>query len=98
MAKRQALKGYKARDSGTHRRYNWHASIRRYKRTGKFTYRGNGSGHKAGEEWGTRKNIDPNSPVRKYSKNSPSFDEGVYKSKQDRKRKALLNKKEEHES
>src|SRR4051812_29020985 len=36
-----------------------------------------GSGHKAGESWGEKKQIDPNSKVRKYSKRSPSFDQGV---------------------
>jgi hypothetical protein len=57
-----------------------------------MTYRGNGSGHRAGEEWGDRKGIDPTSRVQKYSKNSPSFDEGVYLSK---KKRALKAKKEE---
>lgn len=56
-----------------------------------FTYRGKGklkgSGHRAGERWGDAKDIDPTSRVRKYSKNSPSFDEGVLLSKA--KRKAL---------
>lgn len=56
-----------------------------------FTYVGKGklrgSGHKAGEEWGDRKDINPTSPTTKYSKNSPSFDEGVLLSKA--KRKAL---------
>lgn len=60
--------------------------------SGKFTYRGTkvrgkvvyGLGHKAGEQWGDAKQIDPKSPVRKYSKNSPSFDEGVWLSKKKR--------------
>ncbi len=56
-----------------------------------FTYRGQGklkgSGHRAGENWGDAKDIDPTSLTRKYSKNSPSFDEGVKLSKA--KRKAL---------
>lgn len=56
-----------------------------------FTYRGKGklkgSGHTAGEEWGDAKDIDPNSRVTKYSKNSPSFSEGVQLSKA--KRRAL---------
>lgn len=81
------LKGYQARDSVSHRKYNWKASVNRFKRVGKFTYRKDGSGHRAGEKWGDQKEIDPNSTVRKYSKNSPSFDEGVYLSKA--KRKAL---------
>ncbi len=92
--------GYQARDPITHRRYNRAASIRKFKRTGKFTYRGTrigkkvifGLGHKAGEEWGDKKDIDPKSPVRKYSKNSPSFDEGVYISKQKRRAKEVQSK------
>ena len=42
-----------------------------------------GSGHRAGEGWGEAKQIDPESAERKYSKNSPSFDQGVrnYKAK-----------------
>lgn len=88
--------GYQARDAGTHRKYNFHASIRRYKRTGQILFKGNGSGHMAGEKWGDDKNIDPTSRVRKYSKNSPSFDEGVYLSKQKRKAmsQAISNFKE----
>lgn len=82
---RAALKGYKRRDPVAHRRYNRSASLRRYKRTGSFRNVGSGSGHRAGEDWGDRKEIDPSSRVRKYSKNSPSFDEGVYLSKQKRK-------------
>lgn len=82
---RKALKGYKRRDSVTHRRYSRSASLRHYKRTGSFRTVSGGSGHKAGEQWGDAKGIDPTSRVRKYSKNSPSFDEGVYLSKQKRK-------------
>ncbi len=81
---RTALKGYKRRDSTTHRRYNRSASLRVYKRTGKFRNVGSGSGHRAGEQWGDKKDIDPESRVTKYSKNSPSFDEGVYLSKKKR--------------
>lgn len=100
-SKSKAIKGYKARDIGTHRTYNFKASIKRYKKTGKFTYRGTkvgkkmiyGLGHAAGEKWGAVKQIDPSSQVRKYSKNSPSFDEGVYKYKQSAKSKALTSKK-----
>lgn len=77
--------GYKRRDPISHRRYNWGASIRRYKRIGGFRVVKDGSGHRAGERWGDAKQIDPNSPTRKYSKNSPSFDEGVWLSKQKRK-------------
>lgn len=85
--------GYQARDSISHRTYNRKAAIRRFAKSGKFNYRGTkvggkviyGLGHKAGEEWGDKKEIDPKSHTRKYSKNSPSFDEGVYQSKQKRK-------------
>lgn len=79
-------KGYKARDGSSHRKTNIHLLRRRFK-SGNITYRGKGkykgSGHAAGREWGEKKGIDPESRVLKYSKNSPSFDEGVwqYKSK-----------------
>lgn len=76
--------GYNRRDPITHRKYNWKAAIRAYKKTGRFRYVKDGSGHKAGEEWGDRKQIDPNSRQTRYGKNSPSFDEGVYKSKKKR--------------
>lgn len=56
-------------------------ALKRYRKIGKQTYRGKGrlkgSGHTAGEEWGDKKDIDPESPIKKYSKNSPSFDAGV---------------------
>lgn len=73
--------GYQVRDAGTHRTYSFDASIKRYKKTGKFLNRKDGSGHRAGERWGEEKGIDPDSTNTKYSKNSPSFDEGVYKYK-----------------
>ncbi len=76
--------GYQRRDATTHRRYSWKASVRAYKKTGKFRNVGSGSGHRAGEKWGDEKAIDPTSHTRKYSKNSPSFDEGVYLSKKKR--------------
>ena len=91
--KSKALVGYKRRDSGTHRRYNFKASIKRYKKTGKMVNKGSGSGHEAGEKWAKEKNIDPESRVTRYGKNSPSFDEGVYKHKQTAKARALLNKR-----
>lgn len=95
--KSRALKGYKSRDIISHRRYNFETAINRFKRTGKFTFRGKGvlagSGHRAGESWGEEKGIDPESTNTKYSKNSPSFDEGVYQYKE-AKRKALENKKD----
>lgn len=84
--------GYQARDSGTHRQYNFNASIRRYKRTGKVVNRNGGSGHQAGEKWADKKEINPDSQVTKYSKNSPSFDEGVYLSKAKRKAQIELQK------
>lgn len=77
--------GYQRRDSTSHRTYSRKASLRHYKRTGKFRNVNSGSGHKAGEAWGDSKGIDPDSRTRRYSKNSPSFDEGVYLSKKKRK-------------
>ncbi len=99
QSKSKALKGYQARDSVSHRTYNRKTSINRFNKTGNFTYRGTktkrgtvyGLGHAAGEKWGESKQIDPSSRVTKYSKNSPSFDEGVYKYKQSAKSKALQN-------
>lgn len=92
----KALVGYKRRDPVSHRKYSFKSSIKRYEKTKKFTYRGKGSqkgsGHKAGEDWGKKKGINPNSRAHRYSKNSPSFDEGVYKYKQSMKQ-ALENKK-----
>ncbi len=99
---RQKSKGYNSRDPVSHRKYSRNTALNRFKKTGKFTYRGTkvggtiiyGLGHKAGEEWAERKEIDPESQVRKYSKNSPSFDEGVYKYKKSAKAKALEKVKE----
>ncbi len=90
--KSSALRGYKRRDTISHRTYSRKTSIARYKKTGKFLHVAGGSGHRAGEAWGAAKEIDPNSKITKYSKNSPSFDEGVYQYKQSKKAKALLNK------
>ncbi len=89
-------KGYEARDKVSHRKYNLTTALNRFKKTGSFTYRGTkvggkvvyGLGHKAGENWGEAKGINPDSMETKYSKNSPSFDEGVWKYKES-KRKAL---------
>ena len=90
------MKGYKARDSMSHRKTNLSSLLRRFK-TGKMTYRGKGkqrgSGHAAGREWGERKGIDPSSQVKRYSKNSPSFDEGVWQYKASAHEKALNRKK-----
>lgn len=93
-SKSKALKGYKAgRMSGGvfKKSYNRKKSIAGFKKTGTFQNKGNGSGHLAGEQWGAKKEIDPNSQVRRYSKNSPSFDEGVYRYKQLAKQKAFQN-------
>ena len=75
------------------RLYNRKSSLQRYRRTGSFRNVGDGSGHRAGEKWGDQKNIDPQSRTIKYSKNSPSFDEGVFLSKKKRsaKEEALNN-------
>lgn len=97
--KSRALKGYKGRDKISHRTYSRKTSINRFKRTGKFNFVGTkkggkiiyGLGHKAGEEWGEKKDINPKSITRKYSKNSPSFDEGVFQYKEGVKKKALKN-------
>jgi len=90
------MKGYNARDSISHRKTNLGALLKRFK-TGKITYRGKGklkgSGHAAGRAWGEAKGIDPSSRVKKYSKNSPSFDEGVWQYKQSSHEKALSNKR-----
>ena len=70
-------KGWGGINPVTHRKYNRRALRRRFK-TGRLTYVGTGEGHRAGEAWGAEKQIDPRSRVTKYSKNSPSFDEGVW--------------------
>ena len=93
--------GYKGRDPISHRRYSRATALNRAKRTGKYTYRGTkvrgkviyGLGHKAGRNWGEDKKIDPESMVTKYSKNSPSFDEGVHQFKESAKAKALTKLK-----
>ncbi len=94
--KSQALKGYLGRDPISHRKSNRAKQLKRFKTKGIFTYRGKGalrgSGHKAGENWGDKKQIDPDSRITKYSKNSPSFDEGVLKYKMTAKQKALQSK------
>lgn len=99
--KSKALKGYHGRDKISHRTYNRKTALSRFAKSGKFTLRGTrvgnkvvyGLGHKAGENWAAAKDINPTSQVRKYSKNSPSFDEGVYKYKQSAKAKALAQAK-----
>jgi len=88
-------RGYKARDATSHRKTNLGALLRRFKK-GNITYRGKGklkgSGHAAGRAWGAAKEIDPKSQVKKYSKNSPSFDEGVWQYKASSHEKALQSK------
>lgn len=82
-------KGFQGRDPISHRKSSRKLQAKRFKNTGKMTYRGTkvgkkivfGLGHKAGENWAEKKVIDPKSRVQKYSKNSPSFDEGVMKYK-----------------
>ena len=73
------------------RQYNRKSSLQRFRRTGSFRNVGDGSGHVAGEEWGDRKEIDPESRNTNYSKNSPSFDEGVYLSKKKRGAQEISN-------
>lgn len=79
-----AAKGYNSRDAVSHRKTSLAKLVSRFK-SGRLTYRGKGklrgSGHAAGREWGEKKDIDPSSRVKKYSKNSPSFDEGVWQYK-----------------
>lgn len=95
------IKGYKGVDPVSHRRYSRKTALNRFKKSGKFTYRGTrvgkkivyGLGHKAGENWAAKKQVDPHSRMTKYSKNSPSFDEGVHKYKQTAKSRALNNMK-----
>lgn len=70
--------------------YNFHKSIKEYKRTGVFNTIDRGSGHAAGYDWAKKKGIDPNSKIQRYSKNSPSFDEGVYKYKQEAKAQSKM--------
>lgn len=85
-----ALKGYEATYASSGRKkYNFHKAIRQYKKTGFFKVRKDGSGHDAGYKWGEAKQIDPESRISRYGKNSPSFDEGVYAYKQSSKSKAL---------
>lgn len=72
--------------------YSWSKSVKQFKKTGSFKHVQQGQGHAAGEEWGNKKGIDPDSRQRRYSKNSPSFDEGVYKSKQNRKKQEMAHK------
>lgn len=92
-ARSKALKGYEARDSVSHRTYNRETSVKRFHKTGEFSTRSGGGGHKAGFEWAKKHKVDPNDAETKYSKNSPSFDEGVYQYKLSAKTRALHRKK-----
>ncbi len=85
-ARAKALKGYKTKG------YSWSKSIKSFKKTGVFKTRSGGGGHDAGYKWADRVGIDHDSKQRRYGKNSPSFDEGVYKYKQDTRAKALQNR------
>lgn len=68
--------------------------MRRYSRTGKYHTVDGGSGHRAGESWGAKKNIPADHPVTRYGKNSPSFDEGVAIHKYKAKKRELSKKKQ----
>lgn len=99
---RTKAKGYQSRDPISHRRYSRTTSLNRMKRTGKYNYVGTrvggkiiyGLGHKAGENWAASKKIDPESKATRYSKNSPSFDEGVHNYKISTKGNALVKIKD----
>ena len=79
---------YGNRGKGYNRRgYSWGKSQKRFRKTGFFRTVSGGSGHEAGQKWGNAKGIDPDSQQRRYSKNSPSFDEGVKLSKISRRKK-----------
>lgn len=76
--------GRKATKVGYKRKgYNFNKSVKNFKKTGTFKVVKDGSGHDAGYKWAAAKGIDANSKMQRYSKNSPSFDEGVYKYKQE---------------
>lgn len=67
--------------------YDFHQAVAKFKKTGQFNIRKDGSGHIAGYTWAANKGVDPSDPKRRYSKNSPSFDEGVYQYKMEQKSK-----------
>lgn len=68
-------------------------SAKHFLRTGDFKYVKDGSGHRAGENWANAKNIDPYSRQKRYSKNSPSFDTGVWWSKKKRQVQDMARRK-----
>lgn len=79
--KYQSPKGYNR--SG----YSWANSLRTYANTRQMPYVEDGAGHRAGENWADQNKVDPYATQRKYSPyNSPSFDEGVWLSKQKRRK------------
>jgi hypothetical protein len=79
---------YSNKGKGYNRKgYSWGKSQRRFRKTGFYRTVSGGSGHEAGAKWGDAKQIDPDSQQRRYSKNSPSFDEGVKLSKISRRKK-----------
>lgn len=88
-----SLGGYQGRDPVSHRPYSRKVSLKRFKKTGQFAFRRSGEGHLAGEKWAEAKNIDPESRAWKYSKNSPSFDEGVHTYKSSARSSALQKAK-----
>lgn len=67
--------------------YDFNKSIKTFKKTGNFKIRKDGSGHIAGYTWAANKGVDPSDQTKRYSKNSPSFDEGVYQYKMEQKSK-----------
>jgi len=71
--------------------YSFNKSIKAYKKNGGwFKTVSGGSGHTAGYKWAMAKGIDPHSTERRYSKNSPSFDEGVYRYKDEQRKRAKM--------
>lgn len=74
----KALKGYMRRDPVSHRTYDRDTAVKRFDKTGGFAYKDTGLGHKLGFEWARKNKVDPHDEETKYSKNSPSFDEGVH--------------------
>lgn len=74
-SKNKALKGYKAG-------YDWKKARRFTTRTGLYKTKIDAMGHEAGYEWARQHKVKDEKRrgphTRKYSKNSPSFDEGVH--------------------
>lgn len=80
------LKGYQNKN------YNRSESIAEFKKTGFFKTKDTGAGHDMGYNWAKQNSIDYKDRKRKYSRNSPSFDEGVYAYKHDSRQEALKNR------